>query len=76
MKKAKPGQHVRHQGTKQTGVITSVVRGVVRVVWADGSESKTYASSLHPAKGGPCLLIAVALLSVPALLTGAAFYVW
>lgn len=75
-KQAKPGQIVRHRGTRQSGTITSVVQGIARVVWADGSESKMYAGSLHPARGGPCLVIALILLAVPTLAAGAAFYVW
>lgn len=61
MGNAKPGQRVGHRGTPHTGVVKSVIRGIARVVWSDGSESQVHTTSLHK-KGGPCLVWAVGFL--------------
>lgn len=73
MGKAKPGQHVGHRGTKKTGVITSVVRGIARVVWSDGSESLVHTGSLYK-KGRPCLVWAFGLLMLTLTVTGGTAY--
>lgn len=62
MGKAKRGQSVRFNGNGKVGVIQSVSRGVVRVIFRDGSHGYGHAGQFSKASGG-CLLI----LAVPAL---------
>lgn len=69
MGNAKRGMKVGHRGTSKTGVVTSVLRGIARVVWSDGSESYVHTTSLHK-KGGPCLVWAFGFLMLTLTVAG------
>lgn len=65
-RKAERGQRVVHSKTGQSGVIVSVLRGTVRVLFDNGTERIVQGSSLHSAKPG-CRLFASLLLFAPFL---------
>lgn len=52
MGKPKKGMRVTHTSTNQTGVVTAVIRGVIHVVFPDGTKRSAHAGSFHKAGGG------------------------
>jgi hypothetical protein len=52
MGKPKKGMKVTHTSTNQTGVVSAVIRGIVHVVFPDGSKGSAPAGTFHKSGGG------------------------
>lgn len=71
MGKARKGQRVTHRGSGEEGVVVSIVRNTIRVVFRDGTESTGYTSSYYKTPGG---CVAVPFLTIMGALGGGAAY--
>lgn len=60
MGKAKRGMKVTHSSTGKQGVVASIFRGTIRVIFPDGTESIGRASSYHKTSPWPCAFIVIA----------------